>query len=97
MERIVSREYAGTKGEGSSCCAATPPARLPPGHCRFSPDASLREVPLAPRLDCSPGALGEDKELWLIQLPLEVRRGSGERWAGVSGGAGRGVKIVFRV
>ena len=42
--------------------------------CRFLPDATLREISIQPKLDCSSEALGEDKELWLIQLPLQVRQ-----------------------
>lgn len=45
-----------------------------PATSRFKPDASLREVDLAqPRLDVSAAGPGSDQELWLLQLPLEVR------------------------
>ncbi|GAB4816597.1 hypothetical protein N2152v2_003643 [Parachlorella kessleri] len=55
----------------------------------FRPDGTLKEVSILPKLDCSPEALGEDKELWLIQLPLQFDTSKPVTWA-VDRSAGAG-------
>ena len=66
----------------AAAAAAAASAGLPTTHthpnallCRqYEPDALFQPISLAqPKLDCSGVGLDGEQELWLLQLPLDVR------------------------